>query len=373
MCVVDDSHISSAGLVILQDAIELIFLASLIELGVDEQKSLEIFTFNQLIGELRANGVNVPKSGTVKAMNKERVLVKHYGQLSEPVTVRTYLAASELCINEVLAQVFGKTIGEIWLHEFITNEETKECFGQAVDYLGTKKYIQALAEIRKALFIEIESEYSIYGWRDMSAGDKTKIGWFEHISRGGSKAAYWKKNKEWIEENVREPFDYVQIDHDTMRVDLMEWGTNTQDFWNLWRLTPPVFRASKETEWAVKKEMKYYVEAATAENVRYCLDKAIGLIVRKRSHFDLARTLHGSPRDVIEVETSSDPTRVYVKASAKSKVVHELAPGVRLRIASIVKGLDDEDAYINVIQTFEKEPTLVFGYMRLGDCKIVEE
>jgi len=72
---------------VLQDALELILLAVLIEKGVDEKKGLENFSFDQLIGELKKEGVRVPKSGTLKALNKQRVIIKHYGQVSEPQTV----------------------------------------------------------------------------------------------------------------------------------------------------------------------------------------------------------------------------------------------------------------------------------------------
>jgi hypothetical protein len=37
-CAVRDRHIASAGLVVLQDAVELVFYACLIEMGVDESK-----------------------------------------------------------------------------------------------------------------------------------------------------------------------------------------------------------------------------------------------------------------------------------------------------------------------------------------------
>jgi len=240
MCTIDDSHITSAGLVILQDAVELVFWASLIELGVDEKKSLDNFSFDQLIGELRSNEIKVPKSRTIKALNKQRVIVKHYGQLAEPEVVRNYLSAANVCINEVLKQVFKKQIEEIWLHEFITNEETKSCFRKALDYLTEGKFFRALFEIRKALFIEVESDYSIVGWKDFSSQDQGSESIYDYFTRGGHKAPYSTRNKEWIEANVKEPYDYIQLDPQELRSDLLEWGVNTQDFSNLLRLTPQV-------------------------------------------------------------------------------------------------------------------------------------
>ncbi len=47
---------SSAGLILLQDALEIVFLAMLVEQDVDEQKALESKSFDELIGEWRIQG-----------------------------------------------------------------------------------------------------------------------------------------------------------------------------------------------------------------------------------------------------------------------------------------------------------------------------
>jgi hypothetical protein len=51
-----DRHMSSAGLILLQDALEIVFLAMLVEQDVDEQKALESKSFDELIGEWRIQG-----------------------------------------------------------------------------------------------------------------------------------------------------------------------------------------------------------------------------------------------------------------------------------------------------------------------------
>jgi hypothetical protein len=191
--------------------------------------------------------------------------------------------------------------------------------------------------------------------------------------RGGRKAHYWTKNKEWIDENVKEPFDYVQLDHQQIRNDLLEWGVNTQDFWNLWRLTPSVFRENKDGEWLIKKEAKYYLAGSSDENVRYCLDKSISLIVKKRSHFDLVKSLDGAPSNELEVVTTSDPTLVYEKSTTVSAVKNELRAGLKLRVSSVVRGLDSEEIYVNVFQALEDEEILVAGYVRASDTKIADD
>lgn len=72
----DNVYSCSAGIILLQDTLELIILALLYELGIDEQKNLESKSFDELIGELKKAEVPVPKSGTIKALNKQRVITK---------------------------------------------------------------------------------------------------------------------------------------------------------------------------------------------------------------------------------------------------------------------------------------------------------
>lgn len=52
LCTAEDRYIASAGLVILQDALEVVLYALLLELGVDEKKkNLESKSFDELVGE----------------------------------------------------------------------------------------------------------------------------------------------------------------------------------------------------------------------------------------------------------------------------------------------------------------------------------
>lgn len=366
LCSIRENHACSAGVVVLQDAVELVLLGALIALGVDEERSLESLSFSEMISELRRRKVTVPKSGTVKAMNKQRVLIKHYGQTVDPDTARRYFSASRVCVDGVLQYVLGKTLAELFLHELVTNAEAKECLTLAHRALDETRYFEAMVEIRKALFLEIEGDYSIYGWRDRPSSDP--VGLLSDFARGGMKAPYYTRNREWIAAHVREPFDYVQLDHGHIRADLVEWGASTQDFWNIWRLTPPVFRADKESTWQVKRDPTRFAEGAVEANVRYCLDAVIALILKKQDHFDLAKHLSGTTAGNVEVTARSEPTNVYTKATTDSEMVGTVSRGTTMHVFSVVPGLGTDDTFVYV---FPSEPTqrTVFGYVSMSDIK----
>ena len=366
LCSIRESHAASAGVVVLQDAVELVLLGALIELGVDEERSLESLSFSEMISALRRRKVTVPKSGTIKAMNKQRVLVKHYGQTVDPDTARRYFSASRVCVDGVLQHVLGKSLAELFLHELVANAETKECLTLAQLALDETRYFEAMVEIRKALFIEIEGDYAIHGWRDRPSSDPMDL--LSNFTRGGMKAPYYMRNKEWIAVNVREPFHYVQLDHGQVRIDLVEWGANTQDFWNLWRLTPPVFRADKESDWQVKRDPQRFAEGAVEANVRYCLDAVIALILKKQEHFDLAKHLSGTTAGNVEVTACADPTNVYTKATTDSELAGTVSRGTKMHVSSVVPGLGTDDTFVYVFSS-ERVQRVVFGYVSMSDIQ----
>lgn len=368
LCFVEDKFTASSGLIVLQDAIELVMLAALVEISADERKALDSLPFDQLIGELKKEKIRVIKSGTLKALNKQRVIVKHYGQVSEPQTVGTYFTVASKALDSILEQVIGKRLDQIVLNELIHEGETKECLTKACEALQEENYLGCLISVRKAIFLEIENEYCVYEWRDV--GSQDSLGLFP-LGVKGKKAPYSTRNKEWIGRNVKDPFDYVQLDHDQIRQDLLEWGASTQDFWNLWRLTPQVIRLEEEGEWLLKGELKHLNQAATQENAIFCLDRAVTLLAKKQAHHDSARWLNYSIESQLRVKIA-EPADVYEKALASSSVVTRLKPDEIYLGDSVVPGLDGKERYVHVFGKQGIDPKFFFGYVELGKCYILE-
>lgn len=367
LCFVADKHTASSGLIVLQDALEHIFLSCLIELGVDEKKSIENFSFDQLIGELKAESIRVAKSGTLKALNKQRVIIKHYGQVSDPSTVANYYQVAQYAVNEILKQVIGKTLQEISLHELIQNNEVKGYLSEAVKALEDDKYDEAIVNVRKAVFIEILSDYCIYDWRNSDPNEPPIL----CLGRGGIKASWLTLNKQWISENVTNPFDYIQLDHNQIRQDLLEWGVSTQDFWNVLRLTPEVMRLTTDSAWLLKGEIKHIRQAATEENARYCLDRAVTFLSKKEAHESMSRWLHYPPNHALNVRMKqSEP--LFRKASKESERVAELTENSIYQAHAIVPGLDGNGKFIN-IHCFRQEQELTYygGYVDMDACEIL--
>ena len=76
------------------------------------------------------------KSGTLKAMNKQRVLVKHHAQLAEPANVQHYYEACLLAASELLVDSIGKSLQQIVVADAISNPELKAHIEEALQALG---------------------------------------------------------------------------------------------------------------------------------------------------------------------------------------------------------------------------------------------
>jgi hypothetical protein len=344
LCSSEDRYIASTGLIVLQDALEAVLYALLLERGVDDEKNLERKSFDELIGELKSAGVAVPKSGTLKALNKQRVLVKHYAQLAEPAMVRSYHDAAQEAITSMTTQVLGQSLRDLFIADLLSDGEAKSFLKVAEQAIKDGRFLEALIETRKALFIEFEKDYSVYGWRAFDGNSQE--GLLASFGRGGWRAPSWTKNKKWIEENVKVPTDYVQIDWQNWRLQAMELGIHTIELSNLQRLTPDVFRSDKSSGWSVTYDADFGASNATESNARYCLDRAVSIILKKHQHAQArrepAKDIPFSPPPIYLGHT------LHEGPSTSSAAVHHVQEGFTYSIRRIVGGFDPAESFYEV-------------------------
>jgi len=345
LCRAEDRYIASAGLVILQDALEVVLYALLLELGVDERKNLESKPFDELVAELKAAGVTVPKSGTLKALNKQRVLTKHYAQVAEPVTVRNYYDTASAAIDAMTTAVVGKSVQQLFIADILGDSEAKEYLKAAETALNRRRYLDALSEIRKAIYVEFEESYNVYGWREYDG--TYPVSALASMGNGGWNAPSWTKNKKWIGENVKSPTDFIQVDYQHLRLQAMELGIHTVELENLRRMTPEVFRIDRKSNWSIKYAAEFEANNATEENTRYCLDRAISILLKKQLHKSAARR----PRN----EAPFEPPDVYVgnkifkHPSETSEVVHVVAEGDLYTIKAVLHDIRGRNRFYEVV------------------------
>ncbi|MBP3984224.1 hypothetical protein J5837_07265, partial [Pseudoxanthomonas helianthi] len=339
-----NQHTCSAGLIFLQDALEIVFLSCLKEIDADQDKSLESLSFDQLIGELGLRGIKVPKSGSLKALNKQRIIVKHYGQLTDPVSTATYLSVANDAISSTLRQVIGKDITDVFLSDLLpANHQLQPHLQLAASLIANKDYFGALVETRKAYFLEIESEYCVYQWKDIS---NTTPNFWMQLLIGGWKAPFNTRNKEWISANVKEPVEYVQIDAERLRIEAIEWGVSTSDLHNISQLTPQAVQLENNGLWHTKIDHGYRENIATALNARYCLDRMIYVAFKKHQHQAARlwkqRDLPSPPKPIYLTHP------VFERPDQNSQVIHVIQEGFTYSVNNQVTGFDPAETFLNI-------------------------
>ncbi|MGC2970418.1 hypothetical protein [Paraburkholderia aspalathi] len=262
----------------LQDAVELFFLACALEKSPDaEDLKLERLSFDQLMTQLRSLGVTIAKSGTLSAMNKTRVVVKHYGQACAPAAAATYLQAARMAVDVALRDVFALSLAGIFMTALITDCRGKGYLDEAVSYLEVADYTNALIRTRQALFVEFEEDYFIGDWAVIP-----EPSWYSYSYRG-QKAPQYAREPEWVRTRT-DPTELVVLDFERLRFDMLEIGASVQDFLNVRSKTPDVYEMTRGGNWSVGLRDFIVPFEATKDAAEYCIDQTVMLIIKKQAH-----------------------------------------------------------------------------------------
>lgn len=355
-----DKHACTAGIILLQDFVELVVLAVLDELDVDEQRSLESKSFDELLGELKKRKVPVIKSGTIKALNKQRVISKHYGQLAEPASVVNYFSVAVNFVDVLLQTVVGAKLSEIFLTDILKDGRVKDLVRNSIAFSEQDKFLDALIGLRKAFFIAYEYEYCIYAFRERDENERGLFGLFSLGASGGMKAHYWTRNKQWIVKNVKKPVDYVQINLDQLKTDCMELGVSTVDVENFRRLTPEVVKTEADS-WHFEFTPTFAANELNRENFNYCLDIIIDFLLKKQE-LDASRRYPKREKS-IPAPPIYVGKPVFQKPSKESDQAGVVEENFYYTVESIVTGFDPSEKYLYVHLYPQEEKSILEGHI----------
>jgi len=245
-------------------------------------------------------------------------------------------------MEDAVKAVIGRSLADVYLSDLLDEGEAKVFLKSAEECIAESRYFDALIEIRKAIFIEFEDDYSIYRWKDQEASESVIL---QLCAVYGCKAPYSMAQKKWIQENVRDPLDYIQIDYERWKLDAMEWGINTAELENLRRLTPQVFRGHRDSEWCIKYNLDLPNEANLSD-AKYCLDRTIAVILKKQEHERTTR--YGSRYPDFALPPDYLGEHVYKATSADSDVVHTICDDYDYSVTEVVSGFNPEQEFYTI-------------------------
>jgi hypothetical protein len=353
-----DNELSlSIGVILLQDSVEVFLLAVAehIDAGIGDKSN-----FNQYFDLInkKISPKELPFKFRLNSLNKLRVNAKHCGLSPSKSETTGLIETVKEFFEEVSLQVFEKEFVTISLVDLINKGEAKDYLMAAENDFSKGDYVNVLINCRKAIYVEIEADYDISSYIDESER-KGILG----IMLAGYKAPFYARNKKYIDEKVKEPTDFIVYDHDNLDMDLLRSGMSRLDYWNVWRLTPSLYRKDSKSDWIVKEEFRKLDEEGIKDRAEYVLDSTINLILTK--HLDLKRSKTPDYKKYY-VNLKNESALIYEKADNKSKVVGTVSADCKkVFVDSKVSALNGEGFFWHVVHI--EDGFYLYGYIDNDD------
>lgn len=304
------------GVNLLQDSVETFLLAIAEHVNAQIQSKTGFEQYIDLI-DAKIAPKSLPFRARLLALNKLRVNSKHFGLAPAQSEVSGLLVTMREFYDEVATAILGVTFASVSLIDLLKDGEAKELVRDADQAFANGDFEACLFNCRKAIFVRIEHDYDVAPFAEV---DKNM--W---LARLGGKAPYYARNKEYIDKNVRDPTDYIVLDHSELDMDLMRKGIDTVSFWNVWRLTPEVYRSKKDSPWVHKRDFAKLEAEGLRERSEYVLDTTITMLASADQK--AAATRWTEPRKYF-VELKREGAPIYEKATVNSSVKSHVPPGV---------------------------------------------
>src|SRR5258708_8222900 len=231
----DQDVAASACIHLLQDSAEIFLLAALDHLNAKVGARIDFPQYLDKVNE--ATGTELPFRRRLLEINRVRVASKHDGISPNGKEIQGYVSDARKFLEQACRKVLDVDFWSVSLTRLLDDSETKEFLLAAETQFESAAYDDCLILCRKAFYVEFESPYDI-------RKDENPVSLLS-----GSSAPYYARSKEYAEENVRTPFDYIVLDDGKVDSDLTKEGIDHTTFWNIWRLTPSVYRHVKDDAW----------------------------------------------------------------------------------------------------------------------------
>ncbi|MDH0144610.1 hypothetical protein [Aquipseudomonas alcaligenes] len=341
----NDMHLFAA-VNLMQDAVEafLIGIAEEVAADIDQNTKYDKY-FTQI--DAKINPKQLPFKLPLMRLNRVRVDSKHYGiQPSRDECNRLSVSVREF-LEEVSTSVLGVSFSTISALDLLDEGEPKDHLVAAKQALESGDYVGCAVECRKAIYIEVESKYDISEYKD---------GKPKGLLAGFTLAPFYARSAEYIAKNVREPTDYIVFDHARVDQELLTNRVDVTEFWNIWRLTPQLYRFN-DGVWVVKHDLDKLNPDTISDKAPYIYATTVDVLLAMHTS---RRKTKSNEYTAYSLELTQDAVPVYEKADEGSKLVgHTRAGQSSIGTDYYVPGLNGDGPYW-FVRHIEK------GYFILG-------
>lgn len=335
---------------LLQDAVEafLLAVADFLHAGIDKNTQFDKYFI--LINEKIAPK-ELPFKNKLMRLNNIRVASKHYGIQPERKECERFAITVREFFDEVSTSILGVNFATVSTIDLLKDGEVKGLLNEAKSALESSGFENCAISCRKAIYLELEKNYDI----SMFAEGAKPRGLLAHYSR----APHYARSKEYIEENVKDPTDYIVYDYSSLDQELLKYGVDNTSFWNLYRLTPEVFR-NEDNQWIIKQDFDKLEGELLKDKIEYIFSTTVDIIFSIHSKKEAIKT---SDYRKYQIELKQEEISIYEKADINSKLVGHTPPGVQhLDCNFYVTGLKNDGLYCSV--RCSNEEIYLSGYIQ---------
>ena len=349
-----------AVLNLLHEAFEttLITLSDTLNAAVSDRATIDQY-FNK-IDEKLTNHV-LPFRQKMMQFNRARVSAKHASTLPDVESFDSFFQTVPEFCAEAIRIAFDTELSSVNLLNLIQDNEVRTLLGEAVTHQTANQFYDGLACVRMAFFIVFEKRFDVSVFIDVDDSKPRGL-----LSPGlGCEAPSYAKSNRYVRENVRDPFGYVVLDHSAIDAELLKDGIDSRMFWNVWRLTPAVWRRPSG-EWLVKREIDLLHGDALEDDLQYSIDGMIQIILNRQA--SRSRERYKNSRGLWAVRVRSG-ANLYVKASRHSEVRSTVPPDTDyFFVSEAVPGLEVDDWFWSAYHLKKGGPFLS-GYLSFDDVE----
>ena len=186
---------------------------------------------------------------------------------------------------------------------------------------------------RKALFLEVERYYDISAYQDGKP-----VG----LLGGLTKAPYFARNKQYIEENISDPTDFIVYDHSSVNETLLTQSADNTAYWNVWRLTPEVYK-TKEGNWVIKHEFSKLDKEVLTDKIEYIFSATLDVVM---SIHRTRQATQWAGHNKYFLDLKQEHVSIYKKADKNSEETGRTPAGIDTDYR--VDGLNGDGTYWHI-------------------------
>lgn len=304
---------SSANL--LQDAVEafLLAIADFVNANIGFNTSFDKY-FSLINDKIKPK--ELPFKAKLLRLNKIRVNSKHYGIMPSREECERIIISVREFFEEVSSSVLDVNFSTVSTIDLLKDGKAKEYLLQAQKHLNDKEFEECSILCRKAIYQELLWNYNISKFQDPTKSTG--------LLSGFSNAPYYARNKDYIEKNVKTPTDFIVLDHSHLDQELVKYSIDNTTFWNIWRLTPDVYK-NEDDEWTVKYEFDKLEKEILEDKIEYIFNSAIDTIL---SIHVKKENIKSKDYRKFFIELKQDEVPVFEKADSSSNVIGTTPAGL---------------------------------------------